>query len=65
MTDAEDPMRLIEIQLPLHYAALVHQTLETTLNAQGYEGAKMLVTILGSFQEAIGDYKIPVADSDE
>jgi len=54
-----DPSAPVSIQLPLHYAAIVQNSLERSLQAQGREGARMLVTILDAFADAVGDYRIP------
>lgn len=53
------PATIVEISLPLHYAAIVQQSLEKTLTAMGREGARMLVTILDAFDVAVGDYRLP------
>ncbi len=54
-----DPSTPVNIVLPLHYAAIVQNSLERSLQAQGREGARMLVTILDAFADAVGDYRIP------
>ena len=58
-TATTDPNTLVSIELPLHYAAIVQNSLERSLQAQGRQGARMLLTILDSFADAVGDYQIP------
>lgn len=58
-TASSDPNTLVLIELPLHYAAIVQNSLERSLQAQGREGARMLLTILDSFAAAVGGYQIP------
>jgi len=62
-----DPSMPVNVVLPLHYAAVVQSSLERSLQAQGREGARMLLTILDAFALAVGDYTIaePEAASDE
>jgi len=59
---------LVSVVLPLHYAAIVQRTLETTLTAKGLDGARILTTILDAFELAVGSYQLPVEedpDSDD
>jgi len=60
------PATPVSIVLPLHYAAIVQRSLDQTLSAKGHEGARMLVTILDAFADAVGDYRLPeeVVDDD-
>lgn len=53
------PATIVDVSLPLHYAAIVQRSLESTLTAKGREGARMLVTILDAFEDAVGDYRLP------
>ena len=52
-------LQLVTVVLPLQYAAIVRQTLETTLSAKGLDGARMLVTILDAFDVAVGSFQLP------
>jgi hypothetical protein len=61
-------LQLVDVTLPLHYAAIVKQTLEATLTAKGLDGARMLVTILEAFNVAVGSFQLPLEedpDSDD
>jgi|DEB0MinimDraft_10_1074344.scaffolds.fasta_scaffold00400_4 hypothetical protein len=64
---ARTPATLVNVTLPLHYAAIVQRSLEQSLTARGHEGARMLVTILDAFAAAVGDYALPeeVTKNDE
>lgn len=50
--------RIVTVELPLHYAAIVKRTLETTLSAKGLDGARILTTILDAFELAVGSYQL-------
>ena len=54
-----DPSTPVTITLPLHYAAIVQSSLEQSMSAQGREGARMLLSILDAFADAVGDYQMP------
>ncbi len=53
-----DPSTPVTIKLPLHYAAIVQTSLEQSMQAQGREGARMLLSILDAFADAVGEYRI-------
>jgi len=53
-----DPATPVTIKLPLHYAAIVQSSLEKSMSAQGREGARMLLSILDAFADAVGDYRL-------
>ena len=61
------PSTLVDVTLPVHYAAIVQRSLEQSLTARGHEGARMLVTILDAFATAVGDYRLPeeVVENDD
>ena len=59
-----DPSTPVTITLPLHYAAIVQTSLEQSMSAQGREGARMLLSILDAFADAVGDYQMPKPEVD-